>query len=44
MLSKSISKSIIKPITNLSLAINQIEKGNWAAEIDILSDDEIGLL
>ncbi|CAI3663081.1 sensor histidine kinase [Clostridium neonatale] len=44
ILSKSISKSIIKPITNLSLAINQIEKGNWAAEIDILSDDEIGLL
>lgn len=44
VLSKSISKSIIKPIDNLSLAINQIEKGNWATEINILSNDEIGLL
>lgn len=44
VLSKTIAKSIIQPINNLSLAINQVEKGNWSTEIDILSDDEIGLL
>ena len=43
-LSKTIAKSIIKPINNLSFAINQVEKGNWSTEIEILSDDEIGLL
>lgn len=43
-LSKTIAKSIIKPINNLSFAINQLEKGNWSTEIEILSDDEIGLL
>lgn len=43
-LSKAISKSIIKPINNLSLAIDEVEKGNWSTEIEILSDDEIGLL
>lgn len=43
-LSKGIAKSIIKPINNLSLAINQVEKGNWSTEIEILSDDEIGSL
>ena len=44
ILCKTIAKSIIKPINNLSFAINQVEKGNWSTEIEILSDDEIGLL
>lgn len=44
ILSKKISNSMVKPIQNLFNRIDEIEKGDWNSEINIISQDEIGLL